>query len=386
MTGLGPYLLVAAVAALLTWLLTPLAIRLARRVGAVDRPGDRKVHAIATPTLGGLAIWGGFIGALLVAWRMDAFSRMFSFSTEPVGIAVGATLMLAIGVVDDLYGLTAPAKLAAQVIAAAVMTLSGVQLLYVWLPFAEQLAISPDIGVPLTILVVIVTVNAVNLVDGLDGLAAGLVAIGALAYFVFSYRTGPSGLYVGSAPPSAPLLAAIIVGACAGFLPHNFNPARVFMGDTGAMLLGTLLSAATITGVGRTTAPRVSDGIALVIPVAIPILVLGLPFLDAVFAIVRRIRSGQGVMVADKAHLHHRLLEIGHSHRKAVLLLWLWSAFLAASTVALSFTGPSRVVPAFLVVFGVGALLLLAPQRRLGRPREEKPQVPSAPGVGEPPL
>jgi UDP-GlcNAc:undecaprenyl-phosphate GlcNAc-1-phosphate transferase len=369
--GLLPYLLAGVVAAVLTWLLTPPVIAIARRIGAVDQPGDRKVHAIATPTLGGLAIWAGFLGALLVASRLPAFEELFVlapgpvgflFSSEPVGVAIGATLMVVIGIVDDVLGLTAPAKLDGQIFVAAVMTVTGVQFLWFWLPGAGNISLSPDLGVPLTVLIVIVTVNAVNLVDGLDGLAAGLVAIGAFAYFVFSYRTSSSGLFAGPTP--APLLAAITVGACVGFLPHNFNPARVFMGDTGAMLLGTLLAGATLTGIGRTASPQLGDGVALVIPVAIPILVLALPFVDVALSIVRRIRSGSGVMKADKAHLHHRLLEIGHSHRKAVLLLWLWSGFLAASTVALSFTGPSRVLPVFRVVLAGGAVVLLAQSRR----------------------
>jgi UDP-GlcNAc:undecaprenyl-phosphate GlcNAc-1-phosphate transferase len=377
--GLLPYLLTGAVAAVVTWLLTPLVIRLARRFGAVDQPGDRKVHAIATPTLGGLAIYGGFLAALALASVLHVFDELFVlgpgafgflFSSEPVGVAIGATLMVAIGVVDDLMGLTAPAKLAGQIFAAAAMTMTGVQFLSFWLPGAGSISVSPDVGVPLTVLIVLVTVNAVNLVDGLDGLAAGLVAIGAFAYFVFSYRTGTTGLFAGP-PTPAPLLAAITVGVCVGFLPHNFNPAKIFMGDTGAMLLGTLLAGATITGIGRTTEPQAGDNFALVIPVAIPMLVLALPLVDTLLAIFRRIRSGKGVMVADKAHMHHRLLAIGHSHRKAVLLLWLWSALLGGATVALSFTGPTRVLPMFLLVVAVGAVLLLA-QNRPGRRREHQ--------------
>ena len=375
MSGLVPYLLAAGIAAAVTWLLTPAVITLSRRVGAVDQPGDRKVHAIATPTLGGLAIWAGALGALAVASQLDFFDELFVlgpgtlgvfFSSEPVGIAIGATIMVLIGIVDDLMGLTAPVKLAGQIFAATAMTLTGVQFLSFWLPVAGNIVLSPDIGVPLTVLIVIVTVNAVNLVDGLDGLAAGLVGIGSLAYFVFSYRTGSSGLFAGP-PTPAPLIAAITFGACVGFLPHNFNPARVFMGDTGAMLLGTLLSGATITGIGRTVEPQAGDGFALVIPVAIPALVLALPLVDTALAVLRRVRSGKGVMVADKAHMHHRLLEIGHSHRKAVLLLWLWSALLAGSTVALSFTGPTRVLPIFLLVLAVGAGLLLAQRHRPAR-------------------
>ncbi|MDP9207539.1 MAG: undecaprenyl/decaprenyl-phosphate alpha-N-acetylglucosaminyl 1-phosphate transferase, partial [Actinomycetota bacterium] len=260
-------------------------------------------------------------------------------------------------------------KLAGQILAATTMTLAGVQVLFFWLPSVGPLdegviSLAPELGIPITVLLVIVTVNAINLVDGLDGLAAGLVAIGAMAYFVYSYRTGATGLIAQDSP--APLLSALLFGICAGFLPHNFNPARIFMGDTGSMLLGTLLAGATITGIGRTTQPQAGDQFALLIPVAIPILVLALPFLDTLLAVGRRMRSGAGIMTADKQHLHHRLLEIGHSHRRAVLILYAWSALLAGSVVALSFTGPRRVLPFFLVVVACGIFGLLSPRWRRG--------------------
>jgi UDP-GlcNAc:undecaprenyl-phosphate GlcNAc-1-phosphate transferase len=247
------------------------------------------------------------------------------------------------------------------------MTFGGVQVLFFWLPTFGPLhegviSLAPELGIPITVLVVVVTVNAVNLVDGLDGLAAGLVAIGAMAYFVYSYRTGASGLIAEDSP--APLLSALLFGVCVGFLPHNFNPARIFMGDTGSMLLGTLLAGATITGIGRTTQPQAGDQFALLIPVAIPLLVLALPFLDTLLAVGRRMRSGAGIMTADKQHLHHRLLEIGHSHRRAVLILYAWSALLAGSVVALSFTGARRVLPFFLVVVVCGIVGLLSPRWR----------------------
>jgi UDP-GlcNAc:undecaprenyl-phosphate GlcNAc-1-phosphate transferase len=277
--------------------------------------------------------------------------------------------MVGIGIVDDLKGLSAPVKLAGQILAATTMTLGGVQVLFFWLPglgpFDEGvLSLAPELGIPFTVLLVIVFVNAVNLVDGLDGLAAGLVAIGAMAYFIYSYRTGATGLIAQDSP--APLLSALLFGICVGFLPHNFNPARIFMGDTGSMLLGTLLAGATITGIGRTTQPQAGDQFALLIPVAIPILVLALPFLDTLLAVGRRMRSGAGIMTADKQHLHHRLLEIGHSHRRAVLILYAWSALLAGSVVALSFTGPRRVLPFFLVVVVCGIVGLLSPRWRRG--------------------
>jgi UDP-GlcNAc:undecaprenyl-phosphate/decaprenyl-phosphate GlcNAc-1-phosphate transferase len=361
---LRSYLLVAVMAAGLTYCLTPVVRSVALRIGAVDRPGGRKMHAIVTPTLGGLALFFGFIGGLALSSLL--FPRLF-VSSEAAGIAIGASLMVGIGVVDDLKGLSAPVKLAGQILAATTMTLGGVQVLFFWLPAFGPLnegviSLAPELGVPFTVLLVIVFVNAVNLVDGLDGLAAGLVAIAAMAYFVYSYRTGATGLIAQDSP--APLFSALLFGVCIGFLPHNFNPARIFMGDTGSMLLGTLLAGATITGIGRTTQPQAGDQFALLIPVAIPLLVLALPFLDTFLAVGRRMRSGAGIMTADKQHLHHRLLEIGHSHRRAVLILYAWSALLAGSVVALSFTGPRRVLPFFLVVVACGIFGLLSPRLR----------------------
>ena len=367
MGDLRSYLLVAGLGGALAYLLTPAVRLLALRIGAVDRPGGRKMHAIPTPTLGGLALFLAFIGGLALSSLL--FPQLF-VSSEAFGIAVGAALMVGVGIIDDLRGLPASAKLAGQILGASVMTLAGVQVLFFWLPSVGPLklgtiSLSPDLGVPFTVLLVLVTVNAVNLVDGLDGLAAGLVAIGALAYFIYSYRTGETGLIAEDSP--APLLSALLFGICVGFLPHNFNPARIFMGDTGSMLLGTLLSGATITGIGRTTQPQAGDQFALLIPVAIPLLVLALPFLDTLFAVGRRMRLGTGIMTADKNHLHYRLLEIGHSHRKAVLILWAWSGLLAGSVVALSFTGPRRVLPFFLIVVACGVAGLLSPRWRVGR-------------------
>ncbi len=366
MGDLRSYLAVAGVAVVLSYLLTPVVRYVSIRTGAIDHPTDRKVHAVPTPTLGGVAMLCGFLGGLAVASRLGVFKPLF-ISSDTVGIAVGGTLMVVIGVVDDVKGLTAPAKLAAQIFAAGVMTLLGVQVLSFWLPGVDVVALSPDLGVPLAVLIVVATVNAVNLVDGLDGLAAGLVAIAALAYFVYSYRSGTAGVTTANSP--AALVGILIVGVCVGFLPHNFNPARIFMGDAGSMLLGTLLAGATVTGIGRTGAPGPGSQLAFLIPIAIPFFVLALPFLDTLFAIGRRMRAGQGVMTPDKNHIHHRLLEIGHSTRRAVLILYAWSALLAGSAVALSFTAARRVLPAFAVVLAFGIVLLLTPGRRLRRRR-----------------
>src|SRR4029453_6381422 len=289
---LRSYVLVAVMAAGLTYCLTPVVRAGALPIGARDRPGRRQVHPPATPPLGGLALSFGLAGGLALSSLL--FPRLF-VSSEAAGIAIGAALMVGIGIVDDLKGLSAPVKLAGQILAATTMTLGGVQVLFFWLPgfgpFEEGvISLAPELGIPFTVLLVIVFVNAVNLVDGLDGLAAGLVAIGSMAYFIYSYRTGETGLIAQDSP--APLFSALLFGVCVGFLPHNFNPARIFMGDTGSMLLGTLLAGATITGIGRTTQPQAGDQFALLIPVAIPILVLAPPFLATLLAVARWGGSG----------------------------------------------------------------------------------------------
>lgn len=346
---LGWYAGVGAVAALLAYLLTPLARWLSVRQGWVDHPSERKVHERAVATLGGLALYGGVVAGLVVAYWTGAFPEQFK-SSQPLGVAVGVTLLVALGVLDDIVRLSAPLKLAGQILAAGTMTLMGVQVLFFWLPGIGVVAPSPDLGVPLTVLVVLVVVNAVNLVDGLDGLAAGIVAIAAAAYFVYSYQTGSSGVIADASP--APLLSAVTVGACLGFLPHNVHPAKIFMGDSGSMLLGGLLAGATVTGIGRSTVTGAPDTLAAIAPIVIPLLVLAVPFVDTTLAIGRRIRAGKGIMTADKAHLHHRLLDYGYGHGQAVSVLWASAALLAGGAVAVAILGPVLRV-------GLGVLLAL---------------------------
>jgi UDP-GlcNAc:undecaprenyl-phosphate/decaprenyl-phosphate GlcNAc-1-phosphate transferase len=247
-------------------------------------------------------------------------------------VALAGTVILALGIYDDTRGLAAPAKIAGQVLAGGVLILSGVQLVYFWFPGLGVLSLSPDLAVPLTLLWVLAMVNAVNLIDGLDGLAGGVVAIAAGAFFVYAIRSPD---FVSPSP--AALLSVVAVGATIGFLPYNFNPARIFMGDSGSMLLGLVLAAATISGVGRTTVPANPDFAAFAIPVVIPLLVLAVPFTDVLLAVIRRLRRGRPIFRPDKEHIHHRLLQIGHSHRSAVLLMYLWSALVAGSTLAITF-------------------------------------------------
>jgi UDP-GlcNAc:undecaprenyl-phosphate/decaprenyl-phosphate GlcNAc-1-phosphate transferase len=341
-------LVCACVAGLLTLALTPLAARLAHAAGAVDVPTDRRIHLVATPRLGGLAILVAFLVPTLYYLPDDAQTR---------GLVAGAGLVALLGVVDDVWGLAPAMKGIGQLACAAVPVSAGLTIDHVTLPLLGYQELGPA-QYPLTLLWFVALVNMINFTDGMDGLAAGVSGIGLTTFAVIAAS-------LDRADPA--IIAASLAGACIAFLVFNFHPARVFMGDSGSMLLGTLLSGATITGIGRTTQPQAADQFALLIPVAIPILVLALPFIDTLFAVGRRMRAGRGIMTADKNHLHHRLLEMGHSHRKAVLILYAWSALLAGSAVALSFIGATRVLPYFLAVVIAGIIGLLAPRWRASR-------------------
>jgi UDP-GlcNAc:undecaprenyl-phosphate/decaprenyl-phosphate GlcNAc-1-phosphate transferase len=347
------YLLVFLATAAAAFGATPLVRRMAVRWRAIDNPSDRKVHPAPTPTLGGVALWFAMLVGLGAAYLIPSFRSLFQVSSEPLGAALAGTVIVVLGAYDDLHGLSAPAKVAGQILSAGLLILAGVQLVYFWIPGLGILSLSPDVAVPLTLLWALLMINAVNLIDGLDGLAAGVVVIAAAAFFTYAFGAGAAS-YPGASPAS--LLSAVVAGAAVGFLPHNFHPARIFMGDSGSMLLGLLLAGATVSGVGRSDAPTNTDLAALAIPVVIPLLVLAVPFTDVVLAIIRRIRRGRKVYAPDKEHIHHRLLEIGHSHRAAVLLMYLWSALLASAALAITFIRSTELAVGMLAV--VAAVLL----------------------------
>ena len=351
-----PHLAVAATAALVTAGAAPVIGRLARRVGAVAPPtfaGDPDQPAV--PTLGGLAMLLGFVAAMGLAYVLPGFDALFETSSEPIALLVGATIIVAVGVADDIWSLPPTVKLAGQIAAALGVVLLGLQLVYFWVPGLEVIALSSDLGMPLTIFALVAMINAVNLIDGLDGLAAGVTGIAAVAFFLFTLRSGSSGL-VDSVPTSATLVAAIVAGMSLGFLAHNWHPARIFMGDTGAMLLGLLLGSACVAYVGRTTAPSNADFYGS-IPLLMPVLVLAVPFLDTAFAVVRRVVARQPITAGDSGHLHHLLLEFGHSHRRAVLVLYYWSAVLAFGSIGPAFLPLPRLVPWLLVAGAVGVAI-----------------------------
>jgi UDP-GlcNAc:undecaprenyl-phosphate GlcNAc-1-phosphate transferase len=304
---------------------------------------------------------------VLVATRLPALQRTFD-DAQTLAVLGAGGLICALGVLDDKWGLDALTKLTGQIAAAGVMVLLGVQLAFVFLPVADigTLILGPDVGVPLTILLTVLTVNALNFIDGLDGLAAGVSAIAALAFFAYSYNLGLVGYGdVASAPA---LITAVLAGACLGFLPHNFSPARIFMGDSGSMLVGLMLAAAAVTATGGVD-PQSFDSAATVLPLALPLLVpiaiLFIPFIDLVMAVVRRSLRGRSPFSPDKMHLHHRLLSIGHSHRRAVLVMYFWAALLSFGAVALSITGGrAELLVAIAVLLVVGIVVLLSPRAR----------------------
>lgn len=350
------YLVVFSVAAVVTILVTPLVVRGARRLGAIDVPSDpRKVHKEPIPTLGGIGMIAGFLAAIGVAALMPAFREVFTSTSEPLGLLIGVVAIGALGVYDDLKELSPTTKLAGQILACLGPALFGITLVYTWIPGIDIVAVSPDVGLPLTILLLIAMINAVNLIDGLDGLAAGVVGIAAVAFFAYAIATSNLGV-VESVPTAAPLAAAILAGMCAGFLVHNFHPASIIMGDTGAMTLGLILGSAGLSYVGRSTAPTYAD-FAGVFPLLIPALVLAIPFVDTLFAVARRAYRRQPLSMADKGHLHHLLIAFGHSHRRAVLVLYYWSAAIAAGVIALALLELRYVVVGGVVALVIGILV-----------------------------
>jgi UDP-GlcNAc:undecaprenyl-phosphate GlcNAc-1-phosphate transferase len=266
------------------------------------------------------------------------------------------------GIIDDRWGMGAMSKLAAQVAAGGILVWSQVVLSWVPEPSGGVFVLEPDLGLTLTILLVVVTINAVNFIDGLDGLAAGIVAIAAFSFLIYSYTLARVvGLHSQSVPA---LVSAILAGMCLGFLPHNFYPARIFMGDTGAMLIGLLLayvplaSTATLDPNVLTHYNHTVNRYPTVLPLLLPAAIMVIPYADLLLAVVRRTRAGMSPFAADKKHLHHRLLSVGHSHRQSVLIMYLWAALFTASVVSLSLVRTDLIV---LVAITIVAVLTLLP-------------------------
>src|SRR6201986_387951 len=366
------YALVLLVAAAVTFLLTPAVRRVAVRTKAIHEPRARDTHTKATPLLGGLAMYGGLVADLVLASRLSFVQDPFHAvgSRTEAGLLLAGGFIVIVGFVDDRWGLSAISKLAGQVAAAGILVWSCASLPWLPLPNGQLLALEPDLSVVLTIGIIVVTINAINFIDGLDGLAAGIVAVAALSFLAYSYiliRT------IHTTSQSLPAVAsALLAGMCIGFLPHNFYPARIFMGDIGAMLLGLLLAYGPISSTDSLDPALLTnysqnhtlDRFPTFLPLLVPAAIFIIPYADLMFAIIRRARAGKSIMAADRQHLHHRLLNIGHSYRQSVLIMYLWAALFSVTVVSLPFVR----IPA--VVFFVATLVALwaplpAPMPRL---------------------
>jgi UDP-GlcNAc:undecaprenyl-phosphate/decaprenyl-phosphate GlcNAc-1-phosphate transferase len=367
------YLAVFLVAVAVTYLLAVLARELALRFGAVARVRDRDVHDVPVPYFGGVAMYGGLVAAYVVGRNLPFLSSAEGQFLHDAGIVlVAGGMVCALGVVDDLIELDALTKLGGQVIAAGFLVLNEVQVYIVYLPGGGVLSLDAAQAALITVFLVVATMNAVNFIDGLDGLAAGVVGLGAVAFFLFSYRL--ASVEFQSVAIAAALLCAALAGACVGFISHNFHPAEMFMGDSGSMLIGLVLagSALSLSGSFPPSAfigASVGQGslLLMLLPVLLPISVLIVPFLDLLLAVVRRMRRGQSPFAPDKQHLHHRLLEYGHSHRRAVLVIWLWAALIAIGGVAVTLF-PGRIVFGSVALWAAATVVLTLVVPRVERP------------------
>lgn len=322
--------LVGAFAA--TYFLTPVAKRLALRMGAVANPVSRSVHTAPTPHWGGLAIYLAFGFGLLIAQGLPQGDTL-----RILGIGL---LALMLGAFDDLRDLSPRTKFLGQILVASLLVGVGVRIYFVSNPFTGGLIFLNEWSYPLSVLWVVAVMNVVNLTDGLDGLAAGICTIAALSALFVSARIG--------LVPDVTLMAAALAGAAAGFLPHNFNPAKIFMGDAGSMFLGFTLAAISMQGALKQTTT---------VALLVPIVALGLPITDTALSIYRRLRARRSIGDADRGHLHHRLLDLGMNQRQAVLLMWGVTAWLGVSAVLLSEVSAGL---GFVLVIGLGLTGLLA--------------------------
>jgi len=370
------YVLTLLVAAAVTYMLTPLVRRFAVRVGAMHEARDRDVHVVPIPRLGGLAMFGGLAAGLLVAYQIPPLRNAFAGTGMVSGLLLAGGLLIVIGFIDDRWGLSAVTKLAGQIAAGAILVATGTQLSWLPEPGGGTFIPTTNQQALLTILVVVATINAVNFIDGLDGLATGIVAIAAISFFLYYYSLTK---VINISSLAAPALAsAILIGMCLGFLPHNFSPAKIFMGDTGSMLLGLLLAYAPISSISsldyalltRNPINRYPE----IMPLLLPAALLVIPYADLLLAVVRRTRAGTSPFAPDRKHLHHRLLDIGHSQRSSVLIMYLWAALFSGSIVWLSLQRTTRagsanhhgqpvLVFVAITVAAVAALLLMSMPR-----------------------
>lgn len=339
---LQDYLFIFLISMGVTYLVTPFVIRMAVRMGAVDQPSERKVHREPVPSLGGIAIYLGLISGIFI--QLFKTNGQLEGNLDLWGIIFGATFILLIGVIDDVFDVRPWVKLIGQIIAGLILISVGVRIEFIGNPFGGIISLTTYLMIPLTLLWVVGMINIINFIDGLDGLAAGIAGISAISIMIMAYLTGRTEVVI---------LCIALTGSSFGFLKHNFNPAQIFMGDSGSMLIGFMLGALTVQGVIKSVA-----SIALIVPIVI----MAVPIFDTFLAIIRRLIRGQPVYEADRDHIHHRLIREGFSHRQTVIVIYIWSIFLSGAALVLNFA----MVPLRIFVYLILAALSLFFARYIG--------------------
>ena len=354
------YLITLLISAALCYLITPIVRTLALRFGAVASIRERDIHSTPTARWGGVAMWAAMALTFLIVSNLPLVGK--SIGHEAQGIFLASTAIVLLGMADDRFELDALTKLAGQVFTAGILLLYGIQIL--WLPINGVITLPPSIGQLLTVLIVLVVINAVNFIDGMDGLAAGVVAISGVAFFAFAYLLAVDYGFSRAGAPS--LITAVLIGICLGFLPHNLSPAKIFMGDSGSMLLGLLLSVSAITLTGQVDPNAISAeklGPTL-LPLLLPFAVLAIPFLDLLLAVSRRIKAGKSPFAPDNLHLHHRLLKAGNSTGQTVLIVYLWTATIAFPVTVLAFA-PWWVAVLTALFFALSSALVMKHKKKV---------------------
>jgi len=358
------YILVTGVAAVVTFALAALILKLSHRYRLYPKIRERDVHSRPTPRLGGIAMFLGILVAMAVASQLPQLSLVFSEPLKIYGLLSASLIIVLIGVADDIWDLDWLTKLAGQIIAGGVLAWSGIQI-YTLPIFGGVTVLPPTISMIVTVLTVVLVMNAINFIDGLDGLVAGVALIANGVFFIYSYL-----LAVNAGNTEyfnlASLVTAVLIGACVGFLPLNFYPAKMFMGDAGALLVGLLMAASAISVTGLVDSENWGYGGQLLpafIPILLPFAVLVVPLLDFALAVVRRLMAGKSPFAADRLHLHHRLMDMGHSHRRSVLIFYGWTFVVAVGCLSFMFLPIFWALPLLTLGLVVCTLITFGPLR-----------------------
>lgn len=363
------YVLACVIAAVVTFAGAWIILKLSAKYRLYPSIRERDVHSTPTPRLGGVAMFFGILAAFGVASQVSWFHLVFAKPGQIAAILAAALIIVVIGVADDIWDLDWLTKLTGQIIAAGLLVWQGVQLMTI--PVGGITVVPPVLGLVLTVGAVVLVMNAVNFIDGLDGLVAGVAIIANGAFFVYSYLLART---VGEAEyfNLASLITAVLIGACLGFLPLNWHPAKLFMGDSGALLVGLLMATSAISVTGQIDPNSMQSGKLLApafIPILLPLAILLIPLLDFMLAVTRRIRAGKSPFSADRKHLHHRLLDMGHTHLQAVLIFYSWTAVVSIGVLSFLFIPWGWSLAFIAVGLVVTSMLTLAPlgRRLLGR-------------------